>query len=89
MSPSCISGDPDVSCGDRLRIARRKLGLSQPQMAAEIGVSQSFVAAIESGRNDLSRALLRKLIARFGISADWLLTGHGRAFIHHQTETRA
>ena len=83
-----MTGDLDVSCGDRLRVVRRKLGLSQPQMAHEIGVSQSFVAAIEGGRKDLSRALLQKLIARFGISADWLLTGQGRAFIHQKTETQ-
>ncbi|MGC9155319.1 MAG: substrate-binding domain-containing protein [Ferrimicrobium sp.] len=40
--------------GDRMRLARIGLGLSQQQLAAQVGVSRQAIAAIEAGLSDPS-----------------------------------
>ncbi len=47
--------------GQRLRVLRQSLGLTQAQMAAELGVSASYVTLIESDQRPASARFLMKL----------------------------
>lgn len=47
--------------GQRLRVLRQSLGLTQAQMAAELGVSASYVTLIEADQRPASARLLMKL----------------------------
>ncbi|WP_294925996.1 helix-turn-helix transcriptional regulator [uncultured Paracoccus sp.] len=47
--------------GQRLKVLRQSLGLTQAQMAAELGVSSSYITLIESDQRPASARLLMKL----------------------------
>jgi phage repressor protein C with HTH and peptisase S24 domain len=57
---------------DRVRVAREGLGISQPELAARVGMSQQGIAAIESGASRYPRKL-RELARALGKSEAWLL----------------
>ena len=53
--------------GPRLRRLRRDLGLTQAQMAAELGVSASYVALIERNQRPLTAELLLRLATTYEV----------------------
>lgn len=59
---------------DRTRTARKKAGISQAELAQKIGVKQSSIGNIESGRN-LSATFLPQLAAALDVDALWLVNG--------------
>ena len=63
--------------GKRLILLRETRGMTQVSLAAALGVSRSTVAFIEADDRPPSRAFLQRIGDKFGISADWLLNGHG------------
>lgn len=67
--PGCRFG-----VAQRLRAARRKLGLSQRELS-EPGVSYAYISRIENGARSPSVKALRKLAAKLDVSARWLETG--------------
>ena len=54
---------------------RQSLGLSQTEVAARMGTSQSAVARIESGANDVRFSTLERYAAAVGWYIDWQLRG--------------
>lgn len=69
------------STGARLVMVRQELDLSQTQMAKQLGIAQSTLSQLESGRSQPNAEVLSKLIEAQGVSSDWLLTGRGARFI--------
>lgn len=67
----------DDSPGKRLASFRKSLGMSQRAFATQVGVSQTRVGSMETDAAPLSRAFLEKISEAYGVSADWLLNGHG------------
>ena len=52
---------------------RRELGLSQTEVAAQMGTSQSAVARLESGAPDVRLTTLERYAAAVGHRLDWRL----------------
>ena len=65
----------NISCDQRLKRFRKGANLSQRQLAAALGVSQSFVGNIESGRSEPSRNFLLALSEHFRVNPAWILEG--------------
>jgi SOS-response transcriptional repressor LexA len=61
---------------DRVREARKELGLTQIQLAAAAGLSQTTISDIERGRNDSSADIV-SLARAIGVRAEWLADGRG------------
>ena len=61
--------------GERLKTLRA--GLSQAQVAAELGIPQMTWSNYERGRNEPRYEILNAICTRFGVNADWLLFGRG------------
>lgn len=63
---------------ERIRLARRALGLSQTQLAQAVGVQRSAVSHWEAplGKNP-SVSHLREIALVTGIQFEWLATGRG------------
>jgi transcriptional regulator with XRE-family HTH domain len=64
-----------VNIGNRTRNRREALGLTQDELAREVGVTPQHVSRIESGLNAPSLDLLVKISRKLGVTADYLLTG--------------
>jgi ribosome-binding protein aMBF1 (putative translation factor) len=58
-----------------LTAARRSAGLSQTEIAARMGTSQSAVARLESGEADLRASTLERYAAALGGQISWRLRG--------------
>ena len=56
-----------------LVVRRRQLGLSQTEVAARMGTSQSAVARFESGSADVRLSTVERYAAAIGRSLDWSL----------------
>lgn len=70
------------SPGKRLALFRKTLGLSQRKFSAQLEVSPGFIGQIEADLSAPSKAFLVKISDRYGVSADWLLNGHGEMLRH-------
>ena len=57
---------------------RRALGLSQTEVAARMGTSQSAVARLETGSADVRLSTLERYAAALGQRLDWKVKGRGR-----------
>jgi len=58
---------------DELVARRRELGLSQTEVAARMGTSQSAVARLEAGAADIRLSTLERYAVAVGIQLDWRL----------------
>jgi transcriptional regulator with XRE-family HTH domain len=73
---------------DRARIDLRAIGrrirelrgfdMTQLEFARRIGVTQSYLSALERGEKELGSAVLLAISRQFNQSVDWLLTGQMR-----------
>jgi transcriptional regulator with XRE-family HTH domain len=64
------------SLADALVARRQELGLSQTEVAARMGTSQSAVARLEAGQGDVRLSSLERYAAAVDMVLDWRL---GRA----------
>ena len=60
-----------------LAAARHRLGLSQTEVAARMGTSQSAVARLESGGSDARLSTLERYATAIGVELEWRLGGAG------------
>lgn len=58
---------------------REELGLSQTQVAARMGTSQSSVARLESGEADARLSTIERFSAALGVRLNWSLDDAPRA----------
>lgn len=68
-----------MQIGSHVRAKRIALGLSQEDLATELGVKHQHVSRIELGDAAPSLEMLVSLSNRLGVSTDYLLTGQERA----------
>ena len=59
--------------GERLKAARKRKGLTQTQLAEQLGITQKSYQRMESGSHDLKMSTICSLCRALDISADWLL----------------
>lgn len=62
---------------DRIKLVRKYCNLSQMEFAGMIGVSQTHISKIESGKDNASNKVLLALCSEFDINFDWLKNGTG------------
>jgi len=60
---------------NRIREARRALGLTQDELARRVGVSRSAIAQWETDRTGQVRTNLARVAAVLGVSIGYLMTG--------------
>src|SRR5215467_9253336 len=73
-APTKVSAvDPLRLLGDRVRQARARRGMTRKQLAHDSGVSERYLAQIESGHGNISVLVLRQLAKALNMSVDALL----------------
>jgi transcriptional regulator with XRE-family HTH domain len=65
-----------IAVGRRVR-ELRGFDITQAVFASRIGVSQSYLSAVEHGRNEVGAEVLLAISREFGKPLEWLLTGEG------------
>lgn len=58
---------------ERLKQARKALGITQPELATKSGLSQGFLSKLEAGKADISLEKIQTLATALGVSAKYLL----------------
>ena len=72
--------------GNRLAQFRKKLGLSQKELAELAGVNRVYLAQIETGRTNPSFNVIYNIYRKYALSIDWLLSGNGSMTIDQSIE---
>lgn len=62
---------------ERIKLIRKKLGMSQQDFGDRICITKSSVSCLESGRNNPSSQTIKLICHQFNINEDWLLHGTG------------
>ena len=65
---------------DRIKQLRKAKGLTQFEFAEKLKVSRSNIASYETGKNELSGAVISLICRTFSVSETWLRTGEGEMF---------
>ncbi len=73
-----------MSYGNRLKVLRKLLNLTQRQLANLLDVSISYIAKLEREEREPSVKLLRNLSERLDVDLNWLLTGQGAPFFEKE-----
>jgi phage repressor protein C with HTH and peptisase S24 domain len=66
--------------GERLKLIRKSLGLTQEQLAQRLGVGKTALSMIETGKARLSNRNRNILIQDLNVNPTWLETGKGQIF---------
>ena len=65
---------------DRIKELRKAKGLTQFEFADRLKISRSNIASYETGKNELSSAVISLICRTFSVSETWLRTGEGEMF---------
>ncbi len=65
-----------MSIGTRIREARKRVKMTQAQLAAKVGMAQGTLSELETGESD-GTSLVASFAAALGVNALWLETGKG------------
>ena len=66
---------PEFRLGDRLRLVRESVDMSQEELGDAAGVGRATIARIESGKGNPRRATLIAISFATGVSLEWLENG--------------
>jgi SOS-response transcriptional repressor LexA len=66
-----------INLGDRIRIARKRAGLTQEKLAEKIGITYPTMNKYERGHRIPSAELLARIAKILGCDPGWLLSGEG------------
>lgn len=66
--------------GERLKLIRKELGMTQEQLAQRLGVGKAALSMIETGKSGLSSRNRNILVQEFNVNSEWLESGRGRMF---------
>lgn len=69
-----------MEISEQLKLIRKNKGLTQQEFANQLEVSTATIASVENGSRDMPKALMKSLVKKIGINANWLLTGEGEMF---------
>lgn len=61
--------------GQRIRMERKRMGISQETLASDLNVSVNYIGAIERGKRVISLNLAEKICTYFHLTLDYLYRG--------------
>lgn len=69
-----------MNIGERIKIVRKNLDLTQQKFGDRVGVKGNTIAQYELGRNEPIDAVLSLICREFGVCEEWLRNGEGEMF---------
>lgn len=74
-------GGDFLSVGERLQKARKALHVTQVEFGESLGITQSAISAVESGKVKLTDRLAQSIQSNYNINVEWLRTGEGEMLV--------
>lgn len=74
-----------MTIGERVRIIRKELNLTQTEFAERICITQSHLASNETGKRQVTDRTVQLVCNEFGVNEQWLRTGEGDMFSAENT----
>lgn len=71
---------------NRLKEIRKGQGLTQQEFSDRLGIQRNAIANCESGRAELSDAVIALICRTYNVNEDWLRTGEGEMFVPRSRE---
>jgi|5B_taG_2_1085324.scaffolds.fasta_scaffold322204_1 ribosome-binding protein aMBF1 (putative translation factor) len=65
-----------ISVGERLKLAREALGLTQTALAEKLGIKQNVLSQWESGKQLIDPLIAALLSSKLGITTDYIYVGN-------------
>lgn len=65
---------------ERLKILRKYLNLSQKSFAEKLGITDSGLSNLESGKRNLTEQMIISICREFNVNRAWLVEGVGDMF---------
>lgn len=75
-----------VTTGQRIKLIRRELKLSQEQFGHILNSGKSYISAVENDKSKLSVENLVKLLVDYRVNLNYVLGGIGQPFIAPEFE---
>lgn len=72
--------------GERVRILRKELSLSQEIFGKKLSVRKTAISKIERGENCLTDRMLKSICREFNVNDEWLRSGKGDMFLPIEDE---
>jgi transcriptional regulator with XRE-family HTH domain len=66
--------------GKRIKELRKKIGITQEELADTIKIPRAKIGKLETDRQDVDSELLIGLSEQFGVNVHWLVIGQGEMF---------
>lgn len=73
-----------MNIGDRIKVLRKSLGLTQALFAEKIGLRATAIGLYESGNRAVTERSIISICKIFGVNEDWLRNGTGEMFVQQQ-----
>lgn len=70
-----------MEISEQLKKIRTQKNMTQAEFASFLGVSTASIASIENGSRDMPKSVMKTLVTKLGVNANWLITGEGPVFI--------
>lgn len=71
----------DNAIGERIRMIRKKLDLSQDEFGKKIGLTRGAITNAELGRAAIKPLFIEHICDTFRVNEKWITTGEGEMFI--------
>ena len=72
--------------GERIKEARKYLGLTLEKFGEKLGVGKTAISKLEKGERNLTDQMVKSICREFSISEEWLRTGSGNMRIPLEDE---
>ena len=71
---------------ERVKLLRKKLGLTLEKFGGELGVTKVAISNIESGNRNLTEQMMKAICRTWNVNYFWLRDGSGEMFMEaHET----
>ncbi|KJZ87242.1 MULTISPECIES: helix-turn-helix transcriptional regulator [Clostridium] len=71
---------------ERIKKIRTLKGLTQKQFADKIGITDATVSRIESGKNAVTKQVIKSICREFEVNEKWLTDGTGEIFENSENQ---
>ena len=65
---------------DRIKLVRKKAGMTMDKFGEQIGIKRSAVSQIESGINSPAEITVKAICREFNVNEEWLRSGSGEMY---------